>query len=399
MNNDIFDMCIVGGCGHVGLPLAITFAAKDQKVCVYDINEESIKKVKNGEMPFHEEGAEPSLREVLKKGNLTLFNDPSIISKCNIVVLIIGTPVDEHLNPKYGLMKKLIDQYLPYIVDGQLIILRSTVYPGISKRINDWLLEAGKKVHVAFCPERVLEGKAMIELESLPQIVSSFSEEGLKRSIELFKILTDDIVVLEPIEAELVKLFNNVWRYIKFATANHFYMIANDNGLDFYRIYEGMTHNYSRAKDFPKPGFAAGPCLFKDAMQLAAFNNFSIGIGHSAMLINEGLPNYVIQKLMEKYDLAEKTVGILGMAFKGDSDDIRESLSYKLKKILEVQSHKVLCSDPYVDDDRLVSMEEVLSKCDIIIIATPHSEYKNLVIRNKVIVDVWNILENGGLIG
>lgn len=399
MSSDIFDICVVGGCGHVGLPLSITFAAKGRKVCIYDINEESIKNLKIGKMPFHEEGAEPLLREVLENGNLTLSNDPSIISKCNIVVLIIGTPVDEHLNPKYGLMKKLIDEYLPYLVDGQLLILRSTVYPGISKRINEWLLEAGRKVHVAFCPERILEGKAMTELETLPQIISSFSEEGLKRSSELFKLLTDDIIVLEPIEAELAKLFNNVWRYIKFATANQFYMIANDYGLDFYRIYEGMTHNYSRAKDLPKPGFAAGPCLFKDAMQLAAFNNYSFYIGHSAMLINEGLPNYVIHKLGEKYDLAEKTIGILGMAFKGESDDIRESLSYKLKKILEVQSHKVLCSDPHVDDERLVSLEEVVSKCDIIIIATPHSVYKNLAIKNKVVVDVWNILGNGGLIG
>jgi len=398
LRNTNYDVCVIGGCGHVGLPLSIALAARGKKVCIYDINKESVEIVRSGKMPFWEEGAEPVLKETLKNGSLTVSNNPELVSKSDAVVLIIGTPVDEHLNPKFGSMKKLINEFLDYFRDDQLIILRSTVYPGISKRINDWLLEAGKKVHVAFCPERILEGKAMTELETLPQIVSSFTEEGLQRAKELFKVLTDDIVVLEPMEAELTKLFNNVWRYIKFATANQFYMIANDYGLDFYKIYHGMTHNYSRAKDFPKPGFAAGPCLFKDAMQLAAFNNNSFYLGHAAMLINEGLPNYVVQKLREKVNLSEATVGILGMAFKGDSDDIRESLSYKLKKILEVQAYKVLCSDPYVDDDRLVPIDEVISKCDIIIIATPHSDYKNLVIKGKKVVDVWNILGEGGLI-
>lgn len=396
--DEMYDVCVVGGCGHVGLPLSIALAAKGKKVCIYDINKEAIDTVKKGKMPFYEDGAEPLLKETIRSGNLTLSVEPSIISNSKALVLIIGTPVDEHLNPKFGLMKKLINDFIPYIVDDQLIILRSTVYPGISKRVYEWLLETGKKVHVAFCPERILEGKAMVELEALPQIVSSFSEEGLKRATELFKVLTDDIVVLKPMEAELTKLFNNVWRYIKFATANQFYMIANDYGLDFYNIYYGMTHNYPRAKDFPKPGFAAGPCLFKDAMQLAAFNNNSFYLGHAAMLINEGLPNYVVQKLRDKVDLSKATIGILGMAFKSESDDTRESLSYKLRKILEVQAKTVLCSDPFVKDDRLVSIDTVVDKCDIIIIATPHSEYKDLKIDNKKVIDVWNILGKGGLI-
>lgn len=253
-------------------------------------------------------------------------------------------------------------------------------------------------MHIAFCPERILEGKAMEELEKLPQIVSSFSEEGLNKSIDLFSLLTKDIVILDPMEAELTKLFNNVWRYIKFATANEFYMIANDYGLDFYRIYHAMTHNYKRAKDFPRPGFAAGPCLFKDAMQLGAFNNNNFYLGHTAMLINEGLPNYIVKSLKAKMTLSETTVGILGMAFKGESDDIRESLSYKLKKIMEVEANEVLCTDPFVKDDRLVSLEKVIKKSDVIIVATPHSEYKKLELKNKKIVDVWNILGNGGLI-
>jgi len=393
-----YDVCIIGGCGHVGLPLAIVLADKGKNVCVYDINEKSIEVIKSGVIPFYEENAEPLLAKVLAGGKLHFSSQPDVVAESETAILIIGTPVDEHLNPKFRIMKEVIDGLLPYFYEGQLLILRSTVYPGLSKRINDWFIEAGKKIHVAFCPERILEGKALEELESLPQIISSFTEEGVKRASDLFSLLTRDLVVVEPMEAELAKLFTNSWRYLKFAIANQFYMIANDYNLDFYNIYHAMTHNYSRTKDFPRPGFAAGPCLFKDTMQLAAFNNNNFHLGHTAMLINEGLPNYVVNQLKQQYNLSEMKVGILGMAFKAESDDIRESLSYKLKKILEIESKKVLCADPYVKDAAIIDEAVVLQESDIIIIAAPHKQYKELKIKNKKVVDIWNVLNNGGKI-
>jgi UDP-N-acetyl-D-mannosaminuronic acid dehydrogenase len=335
---------------------------------------------------------------VLAGGKLHFSAQPDVVSESDTAVLIIGTPVDEHLNPKFRIMKEVIDGLLPYFHEGQLLILRSTIYPGLSKRINDWFVEAGKKIHVAFCPERILEGKALEELESLPQIISSFTEEGVKRASDLFSLLTKDLVVVEPMEAELAKLFTNSWRYLKFAIANQFYMIANDYNLDFYNIYHAMTHNYARTKDFPRPGFAAGPCLFKDTMQLAAFNNNNFHLGHTAMLINEGLPNYVVNQLKKQFSLSDMKVGILGMAFKAESDDIRESLSYKLKKILDIEAKKVLCADPYVKEALLVDEATVLQESDIIIIAAPHKRYKNLKIKDKKVVDIWNVLNNGGKI-
>jgi UDP-N-acetyl-D-mannosaminuronic acid dehydrogenase len=397
-----YEVCVIGGCGHVGLPLAIMLAAKGKEVCIYDINEKNIETVKSGVIPFFEEGAEALLKQVLADNKLHFSNRPDIVSESETAILIIGTPVDEHLNPKFRIMKEVIDGLLPYFYDGQLLVLRSTVYPGLSKRINDWFIEAGKNIHVAFCPERILEGKALEELESLPQIISSFTEEGVKRASDLFTLLTKDLVVVEPMEAELTKLFTNSWRYLKFAVANQFYMIANDYNLDFYNIYYAMTHNYLRTKDFPRPGFAAGPCLFKDTMQLAAFNNNNFHLGHTAMLINEGLPNYVVNQLKKQFVLSETKIGILGMAFKAESDDIRESLSYKLRKILEIEAGQVLCADPYVKDDSLVDQETVLQESDIIIIAAPHKRYKELNkklnIENKKIVDIWNLLNNGGKI-
>jgi UDP-N-acetyl-D-mannosaminuronic acid dehydrogenase len=225
--------------------------------------------------------------------------------------------------------------------------------------------------------------------------VSARSPQGLDRAAKLFSLLTETIVELTPEEAELAKLFTNVWRYIKFAAANQFFMMANDRGLDFERIRLGLTEDYPRAADMPGAGFAAGPCLFKDTMQLAAFNNNNFALGHTAMTINEGLPLYLVHRLEQKYDLSSLTVGILGMAFKGGSDDIRSSLSYKLKRILEFKADKVLCADPYVTvDPALLPQEEVIARSDLLIIATPHQQYRDLV-TDKPVADIWNLLGAG----
>ena len=391
----LYDTVIVGGFGHVGLPLAISLANKGQKVCAFDINREVGSLIEQGKMPFIEYGAEEILQKVINR-QLFLAYDPQVIRQTNTVIVIIGTPVDQHLNPELDPIIKLIEDYLDFFHDEQLIILRSTVYPGTSEKVKNWLHQYGKNVDVAFCPERIAEGYAMEELQKLPQIISAFSPQGLERCRELFSLLTEDIICLEPIEAELSKLFTNVWRYIKFATSNQFFMIANNHNVDFYRILHAMTHNYKRASDFASPGFAAGPCLFKDAMQLAAFNNNNFFLGHSAMLINEGLPNYIVNKLKEKHPLQKLTAGILGMAFKANIDDKRESLSYKLKKILMFESKKVLCSDCYIDDPKFIPHKQLIDESDIIILGVPHTQYKNVCIpENKVVVDVWNLWGNG----
>lgn len=393
-----FKVNVIGGCGHVGLPLAMLLASKGHEVCIYDINAQAVAEVAQGKMPFMEAGAEPLLEQVLASGKLTLSTEATSIAAADIAIVIIGTPVDDHLNPKFEVVKQLLDGLYPQFRDGQVLILRSTLYPGISEKIQHYLNTRGKRVHVAFCPERIAEGVALSELESLPQIISGFSPEAVETARALFSSLTRELIELDPLEAELAKLFNNVYRYIKFAIANQFYEIAADYGLDFYRIHHAMTHEYPRAKDFPKPGFAAGPCLFKDTMQLAAFNNNNFFLGHAAMLINEGLPNFVVRKLKERHPLAKRRVGILGMAFKANNDDPRESLSYKLKKILDIEAEAVFCSDPYIADDRFVSAEALIQQSDIVILATPHDVYRDLDFRGRPVVDVWNFYQQGGKI-
>ncbi|HUD06366.1 MAG TPA: nucleotide sugar dehydrogenase [Candidatus Saccharimonadales bacterium] len=396
--DELFDICIVGGCGHVGLPLGLAFAGQSKNVVLYDINEKSIYEVNSGKMPFKEEDSEPILNKVLKLGKLKATNAPQVISDSRIVILVIGTPVDEHLNPKVSEIIHAIKEIEDYLTDDQLLVMRSTLYPGVTDKVKAYLTKIGKNISVAFCPERIIEGKALTELYELPQIVAGCTPKATEKASDLFKVLTNKIIVTEPIEAELAKLFTNTWRYINFAISNQFYMIANSHGLDFYNIYNAMTEDYPRLKAFAKAGLAAGPCLFKDTMQLSSFSGNNFFLGHSAMLVNEGLPDFIVSSMKKNHDLSKSTVAILGMAFKGNNDDPRESLSYKLKKKLEVEADVVLCHDPYINDSRFSTMEEIREKADIIVLATPHTEYNTENWDDRVLVDMWNFYGQGGLV-
>ncbi len=390
-----YDLCIIGGFGHVGLPLSILFASKGIKVCAYDISKDTEKVLSEGKMPFIEFGAEKYFPQVLKDGNLHLSTSPDCISESRNVLITIGTPTDLHMSPE-PVVEQLIEDYMKYFRDGQLIILRSTVYPGTTERLSRIFEKKSVKADVAFCPERIAQGYAIKELLELPHIISSTSEEGISRAKELFRVLNDDIIVLKPIEAELAKLFTNAWRYISFSTANQFFVIANDAGADFYKIYDAMAYKYPRIMGLPTPGFASGPCLFKDTVHLNAFSQHNFHVGNAAILINEGMPTYVVDRLKLKHDLRNKRVGILGMAFKANIDDKRDSLSYKLFKLLEFEAKEVYCSDPYIKGEGFVSPEELLRKSDIIIVGTPHREYANLKIdSSKDLVDVWNLYGKG----
>ena len=385
-----YDLCVIGGAGHVGLPLSVAFAAAGKRVVIYDVNEGALAEISNGQMPFMERGCEGLLRSTLGK-TLFLSADIASVGEAKFIVVIIGTPVDEHLNPMHDRLSAFFDSITPYLKNDQILILRSTVYPGTTSRLRRDLKRQIPGIEVCFACERILEGRAMDELYSLPQIIAGEDEDAIAQVGALFRELTPEIIVTGCIEAELAKLFTNSWRYIQFATANQFYMIAERYGADFYQIYDAMVLNYPRARNFPRPGFAAGPCLFKDTMQLNAFSNNQFFLGHSAMLVNEGLPNFLLEMLKRKFELNEKRVGILGMAFKAESDDCRESLSYKLRKILLIETKDVLCSDEYIKDPCFVRAEELVDRSDIVIIGAPHAAYKDLDYKGKDVVDVWNL--------
>lgn len=394
------DVVVVGGGGHVGLPLAIALASRGKRTVVYDVADTAVQRILSAQMPFIEPGADELLAAVVADGMLSASTDPAVVASAEHVIVVIGTPVDEHLNPDPNAIPRALETCAPFFREGQLLVLRSTIYPGVTALVRDMVTTLGIDMEVAFCPERIAEHKAMTELFELPQIVSGYTPQAVARARALFSALTESIVELTPEEAELAKLFTNTWRYIKFAAVNQFYMMANSKGVDFERVRAGLTHDYPRAQDMPGPGFAAGPCLFKDTMQLAAFSDNTFQLGHSAMLVNEGLPLYIATRLDQKHDLSSKTVGILGMAFKAGSDDIRSSLSYKLQRVLRFTAHEVLATDPHVPasvDPSLLPLDEVIRRSDILIIATPHQEYRELD-TDKPVADVWNLLGEGVLI-
>jgi UDP-N-acetyl-D-mannosaminuronic acid dehydrogenase len=387
-----YDICIVGGAGHVGAPLSVVLANAGYSTLIYDVNESSIASILSGRFPFLEEGGNELLAKVISAGRLFGSTSKMGISSSRAVIVTIGTPVDEFQNPVWDAVTACIDSLLPEITNADLIILRSTVAPGTTDRLQQHLERNGLKIPVAFCPERVVQGRAIKEVQQVPQIVSGTSKEAIERATDIFSKITKRLIHIKPIEAEYSKLFCNAYRYIQFAATNQFYMMAKAAGCDYQQVLEGIRNDYPRMNDFPGPGFAAGPCLLKDTLQLAASSNYRFELGHAAIHINEGLPAFVVDELRRDYALRSMTVGILGMAFKAQIDDPRSSLSYKLKKLLRLHARKVLTTDPYVKGDPdLCSVETVIAESDLLIAATPHREYAGIDTLGKPCYDMWKI--------
>ena len=393
------DITVVGGAGHVGIPLVLAFAEAGMTVNVNDLNETTLATLRSGKLPFIEYGAAPLLTKALADNRLVCSSSPGAISSKGPVVITIGTPVDEFLNPVPGPVQHCIDDLLPHLSDDQLLVLRSTVYPGTTDWLHDYLARLGRKNKIAFCPERVIQGYGIKELREMPQIISGTSPEAVAEAEDLFRRVVPEIVRVKPIEAEFAKLFNNAYRYIEFAATNQFYMIAKSAGADYQAILRAMKHNYPRASKFPGAGFSAGPCLLKDTMQLAAYARNQFGLGHAAMQVNEGLVLQLVDDLKRAYDISSMTIGLLGMAFKAEIDDTRASLSYKLKRTLQMSARNVLTTDPFVTTDpATLPLEQVIEQSDLLILCTPHSAYANADLKGKPVVDVWGFLKNANVV-
>ncbi|MBO4708704.1 MAG: nucleotide sugar dehydrogenase [Kiritimatiellae bacterium] len=376
----------MGGCGHVGIPLGLAFASKGKNVTLVDVNPKAVEAISAGRLPFKEEGAEVLLKSHVGK-NLHATSDVSVVKKQDVVVFVTGTPVDEHLNPKIHDVVKVLDAYLPLLNKRQLVILRSTIFPGVTRIVEEKLKARLGAANLAFCPERIVQGKGIEEIFNLPQLVSGVNKKAENAAAALFASIAPKIIRIKPEEAELAKLMTNAWRYLEFAIANQFYMMVEKQGLDFYRILEAMKDDYPRAKHFARAGLAAGPCLFKDTMQLSAFHSNEFFLGHSAMLVNEGLPNFLVSQLEEKMgSLKGKKIGIMGLAFKADNDDIRESLSFKVKKLLEMKMAEVLVTDEFVPGT--MPLKKFMKEADGVILGVPHSAYRKLKVK-KPFVDCW----------
>ncbi len=381
-------ICIIGGCGHVGIPLGLAFASRGLTVHLIDCNEAAVQQISSGHLPFKEERAEELLKAHIGK-NLFATTDPCVAASQDVVVFVTGTPVDEHLNPRVNDVLKVISSYIKHMNKDQLVVLRSTIFPGVTQIVENLLASALGSCKLAFCPERIVQGKGIEEIFNLPQIVSATTDAAFQEASALFSAIALKVIPLSTTEAELAKLMTNAWRYLEFAIANQFYMIVEKQGFDFYKILSAMKDDYPRAKHFASAGLAAGPCLFKDTMQLSAFHSNEFFLGHSAMLVNEGLPNFLVQQLEAKMGcLKGRRIGILGLAFKPDNDDVRESLSFKVKKLLELKMAEVLLSDHYVAGT--LPLDAFLARAEGVILGVPHAEYRALTPKCPY-VDCWGV--------
>ena len=385
------NITIIGGAGHIGLPLGILFADKGINVTLYDKNYYAVKKINNSQLPFMEDGG----NELLKKNKKRIFatTNKNSISKSDIIIVCIGTPVKNN-KPDLFYFFKLFKEIKNLLNPDQLLIIRSSIYPGTCEKILKFL--GNKFKNISYCPERVVQGKSISELPKLPQVISGISNNSILKSRALFRLICKKTIITSILEAELIKLFSNAWRYINFSISNEFYMICENLGVDFNTLRKNMINGYERNKNIPTAGFAAGPCLYKDTTQLNAFLKKSFSLGSISTKINQGLPDFIYKKLLSKFkdQLKSKTIGILGITFKGDIDDVRDSLALELLKLLKKHKLNVIFSDEYASLKKNVSKEKLISKSDIIIIGSPHTIYKKLKIsKNKYLVDIWSFFE------
>jgi UDP-N-acetyl-D-mannosaminuronic acid dehydrogenase len=409
-----YDVGVIG-IGRVGLPLALSFCNKGLNVLGFDINPAILKKVNNQEMPFHEDGYD----ELIKYVKFHATDEMERISHVENIIITVGTPLLNHIETDLSQIQKVLNSIYPYIKNNHNIILRSTVAPKTTDFVKKTIekntgLVIGQDIFLSFCPERILEGKAMKELEELPQLIGAEDHLSFEKSKNLFKHLTRDIIQTDFITAELTKLFNNISRYVYFALANELAIIAEDYEADIYKIIENANYKYPRPIN-AKPGFTAGTCLMKELGMINENIPYS-DLLLSSWKINEFMPKFLLNSLKKRTVIYGKTVAILGYTFKQNSDDIRDSLIPKLYRYIqrevpeEIKIHDPFLSDQVSDQVNNISfvnynINEAIENSQIIFLAINHSVFSDEFTQtlSKIkdeeawIIDIWNIGKIGRL--
>jgi len=389
------------GLGRVGLPLSTVLAVSGLKVIGVDIDENKLESIKNSQCPFYDPPLQESLEKANKLENLFVVNNLNKITKnIDIIIFTIGTPINEN-EVDYSQLYGALEEVGKINLKNKLIILRSTLPPKTTEEIAIPFLEdktqlrAGIDFGIAMCPERILEGQAVKEIYELPEIVGGINDISNELASEVFKKINPnkEILFTSPAGAELAKLYTNIFRYISFALSNEFAIWAERYGLDASALIKIANHNYSRS-NIPIPGFVGGPCLSKDGAFLDNNTTFA-SIVSTAWKLNESIPKHIVNNLKELTGIIyNKKIAVLGSAFKSGSDDVRQSPAIKLIEILKSFHADVFVHDPYVKGTK--SLDEVLNKPDIVIIATNHKEFQNIIpnLNNcgcELIYDVWSM--------
>jgi UDP-N-acetyl-D-mannosaminuronic acid dehydrogenase len=384
---------VIGAGGRVGYPFAGYCQWKGYDTYGYDLNEKAYEIaeafVEADRPPFDER-----LFELV-----TSSGYQKILVDADVIVVMVGTPVDAEGNPRLDGINNLFDHHIiPALRERTkdlLIILRSTVAPGttelILEKIDTYSASWKPDVHLVFAPERIAQGKTFIEMPMLPQIIGAIDQEAFDLAEEFFSKLSPSCIRLTIRQAELGKLMTNMYRYVNFALANQFMMIADHYGQDFESIRTAINHEYPRMNLEKAGPNAAGPCLFKDGQFLVDHIPYS-DIIKTAFSVNEGMPAWIYDTHIKPFNYhMGASVGILGMTFKGNNDDTRYSLSYKLKKLLQRKGINTVCYDPYLPE---CNDPTTLHRCNIVVMMTPHDiftqEFMEKYIQPGVLViDIW----------
>ena len=393
------DVSVIG-LGRVGLPLAVCFADAGLGVLGVDKAPERLEAVRSGRMPFKEPGTD----ELLARTTIELSGRVSEAARADAIVLTVGTPSFSHVEIDMGEVRSVLDDLLPHLREGQLLVLRSTVAPGATEFVAGYLekhrrFKVGEDFFVAHVPERIAADRFLEEIGTLPCIVGGVGEGSGERAARLFEALGAPIVHTSPVQAELAKIWTNILRYATFALPNLLMMDCERYGANVFEVIELINRDYPRG-GMAAPGLTGGTCLRKDfAFSEEKSNAPGMLLGVSR--VHESVPLFLVDGVKRRLgDLRERKVAVLGLAFKRDTDDERDSLAHKLVRLLERELADVAVHDPVVATPT-ATFDEAVTGADVVIVATNHSAYSGADALQAIaeragadclVVDPWNAL-------
>jgi UDP-N-acetyl-D-mannosaminuronic acid dehydrogenase len=395
------DVSVIG-LGRVGLPLALSFADRGLTVVGVDVDADRLGSIREGVMPFQENGGQEVMDRVHASGRLEVSSSVADAARARHIVITIGTPSFSHIEIDMSDIRSALDDLLPVLRPGHSLVLRSTIAPNTTDFVAGYLakkrdLQIDADVFVSHAPERIAAGRFFEEIDSLPQIVGGVGERSTEVCAELFDVFDAEVVQTTAVQAELAKIWTNILRYATFALPNLLMMDCEQYGANVFEVIDLINENYPRG-GMKMPGLTAGTCLRKDFTFSEERSN-APGMLLAVSRVNESVPLFLVEGMKRRLGgLSGRKIAVLGLAFKADTDDERDSLAHKLIRLLERELADVAIHDPIVATPT-GSFEDAVGAADAVVVAANHSafcgperlrEICTLAGPDALIVDPWN---------